>query len=74
MKAVSKNSQNRKTYLKMADNILQTLNCRNLYRLDVNFKIEDNSVASMIGRTAHIQMIESEQLIKALLYKYQDVF
>ena len=39
----------------MADNILKKLHsCHKLYRLDVNFKIEDQSLASMIGRTAHI--------------------
>ena len=54
MEAIEKNSKNRVTYLKMADNILKHLSCRQLFRLDVNFIINDNSVASMIGRTAHI--------------------
>ena len=43
-------------------------------RLDVNFKIQDKSLASMIGRTAHIQMIECEPLILALINKYDEVF
>lgn len=58
----------------MADNILQQLHCRQLLRLDVNFKIEDKTIASMIGRTAHIQMIECEPLQLALVHKYSDVF
>ena len=53
-RAIAKDSQNRETYLQMSQNILDHLQCRQLYRLDVNFKIEDASLASMIGRTAHI--------------------
>jgi hypothetical protein len=58
----------------MADNILKKLECRRLLRLDVNFKIVDNTLASMIGRTAHIQMIDCEPFIQALIHKYSDVF
>ena len=58
----------------MADNILKSLECKKLLRLDVNFKIEDRTIGSMIGRTAHIQMIECEPLIQALIHKYSEVF
>ena len=58
----------------MAENILSSLNCKLLYRLDVNFKMEDKTLENMIGRTAHIQMIECEQLVLALIHKYSDIF
>lgn len=58
----------------MAENLLGSLNCSRLYRLEVNFKIEDKSIGDMIGRTAHIQMIECEPLVLALIHKYSAVF
>ena len=58
----------------MADNILKKLECKKLLRLDVNFEIKDRTLASMIGRTAHIQMIECEPFMKAIIYKYSEVF
>jgi len=57
-------------YLEIADNIVKKLNCQKLVRLDVNFKIEESTFASLIGRTAHIQMIDNEPFIQALIHKY----
>ena len=58
----------------MADNILKKLECKKLLRLDVNFNITDRTLASMIGRTAHIQMIECEPFMQAIIHKYSEVF
>lgn len=63
LEAIQRENKHRQTYIKMTENILGNIQCRQLYRLDVNFKLESASLANMIGRTAHIQMIESEALI-----------
>ena len=63
-----------KIYLEMVENILSSMNCDKLYRLDVNFKILDSSLASLIGRTAHILMIECKPFYLNLIYRYRDVF
>jgi hypothetical protein len=46
----------------MVNNILErpTNKLEVLYRLDVNFNIEESNVDSIIGRTAHILFLENE--------------
>lgn len=60
----------------MVENILGRLKCAKLFRLDVNFNIpkKDYSLATLIGRTAHILMIECDPFLLALIYRYRDVF
>ncbi len=58
----------------MASNILEKLQCQKLYRLDVNFKIDEKNLDSMIGRTAHILLLECETLIETLTNRYQAFF
>ena len=58
----------------MAKNVLSKLNCEELIRLDVNFKIESNNLDNLIGRTAHILLMEYEPLIEILIHKYSDFF
>jgi len=45
-----------------------------LYRLDVNFKIDEKNLDSMIGRTAHILLMECEPFIETLVNRYRDFF
>jgi hypothetical protein len=45
-----------------------------LYRLDVNFNIEENSIDAMIGRTAHILFLENEDLMRMIVARYKVVF
>jgi len=55
----------------MADNMLSTMtNCQKLYRLEVNFKIDESNFGTLIGRTAHILLIECEPLLRALIHRY----
>ena len=61
-------------YLEMVENILNDMKCEKLYRLDVNFKIQDRSLATMIGRTAHVLLIECKPFYLNLIYRYRDVF
>jgi hypothetical protein len=45
-----------------------------LYRLDVNFNIEETNIDSMIGRTAHILFLENEELMKMIVSRYKMFF
>ena len=67
-------SQKSEIYLEMVENVLTEMKCQRLYRLDVNFKIQDRSLATLIGRTAHILMIECKPFYLNLIYRYRDVF
>jgi hypothetical protein len=60
----------------MVNNILErpTNKLEVLYRLDVNFNIEESNVDSIIGRTAHILFLENEQLMKMMVSRYKMFF
>lgn len=58
----------------MAHNLLGESSLDVLYRLDVNFQIEETSFDSMIGRTAHILFLENEQLLKMMVSRYKAFF
>ena len=45
-----------------------------LYRLDVNFNIEETNIDSMIGRTAHILFLENEELLRMIVARYKVIF
>ena len=60
-------------YIQMAHNLLQKLTMQNLIKLDVHFKL-DKSIDSMIGRSAHMQMLENEYFLKLLVYRYPEFF
>ena len=49
----------------MVNNIFSKCNYLDvLYRLDVNFNIEETNLDSVIGRTAHILFLENEELLR----------
>ena len=59
----------------MVNNIFSK--CNNLdvlYRLDVNFNIEETNLDSVIGRTAHILFLENEELLKMIVSRYKMLF
>ena len=59
----------------MVNNILgKTSNLEVLYRLDVNFNIEENNLDAYIGRTAHILFLENEELMKMMVSRYKTFF
>jgi len=59
----------------MVNNILgKCSNLEVLYRLDVNFNIEESNIDSMIGRTAHILFLENEELMKMIVSRYKMMF
>ena len=63
------------TYIQMVNNLLGKCNKLDiLYRLDVNFNIEETNIDSMIGRTAHILFLENEELMKMMVSRYKTFF
>eukprot|EP01016_Furgasonia_blochmanni_P032969 TRINITY_DN3411_c0_g2_i1.p1 TRINITY_DN3411_c0_g2~~TRINITY_DN3411_c0_g2_i1.p1 ORF type:complete len:778 (-),score=192.07 TRINITY_DN3411_c0_g2_i1:19-2352(-) len=62
------------SYIKMVTSLLGSITANTLHRIDVNFKITEKSLDSLIGRAAHIQFLENQALIKMLIYKYEHFF
>ena len=58
----------------MVNTLLSEVPFEVLYRLDVNFNIEETNIDSMIGRTAHILFLENEELIKMIVARYKVIF
>jgi pimeloyl-ACP methyl ester carboxylesterase len=61
-------------FSEMAANILTQLQQPSLIRLDVNFSIRRRSFDAMIGRTAHIEFLDSESLARILVFCYPQFF
>jgi hypothetical protein len=58
----------------MVRNILQEVRCDRLRRMSVNFTIEETSLDSIIGRTAHILFLENSELVQMFLHTHPDLF
>ena len=58
----------------MVNSLLGNVPFEVLYRLDVNFNIEETSLDSMIGRTAHILFLENEELLRMIVARYKVIF
>lgn len=56
----------------MADNLVGST--ERIYRVDVNFKIEENNLDSMIGRKAHILFLENKELLQMIISRYKSFF
>lgn len=61
-------------YHEVASNLLYNLTADVLHRLDVDFKISEKSLDSLIGRAAHIQFLENQPLMRLLIYRYPEFF
>ena len=70
----SKDTNRGNAYIQMVSNLLGGVPFDVLYRLDVNFNIEESNIDSMIGRTAHILFLENEELLKMLVARYKVIF
>ena len=58
----------------MVNSLLGHVPAQVLYRLDVNFNIEETNIDSMIGRTAHILFLENEDLMRMIVARYKVIF
>lgn len=55
-------------YIEMANNLLNRIQAERIYRIDVNLKLKGKSIDSMIGRAAHIQMLDNHILVQMVLH------
>jgi len=58
----------------MAKNIMSNVQANAIHRIDVNFKINEANLDTMIGRAAHIRFLESQPLVRMILYRYDHFF
>lgn len=58
----------------MAHNLLGNTSLESIFRLDVNFNIEEKNIDSYIGRKAHILFLENEELLKMIISRYKTFF
>jgi len=70
---VSKDKQNGNFFIQMAHNLLSRLNVHKVVKIDVNFKLK-RSIDTIIGRSAHLQLLENEAFIKMLVYRFPEFF
>mmetsp|Transcript_38984 Transcript_38984/g.38603 ORF Transcript_38984/g.38603 Transcript_38984/m.38603 type:complete len:312 (-) Transcript_38984:23-958(-) len=61
-------------YERMARNILENVPLNMIYRLDVNFKIQEKNLDSFIGRAAHIRFLENQPLMRMIVSRYSEFF
>ena len=58
----------------MVQSMLDRLNVEVLYRLDINYNIESKGLDSMLGRTAHLLILDNEQLLHMIVNRYRKIF
>jgi len=73
-KEAAKDKDRGSAYIQMVNSMLSNVPFETLYRLDVNFNIEENNLDSYIGRTAHILFLENEELLRMIVARYKIVF
>jgi len=61
-------------HINMVNNLFDNSKIEVLYRLDVNFNIEENNLDAYLGRTAHIIFLENEDLLKMIVARYKVFF
>lgn len=61
-------------YEEMTRNLLAGMNVEALYRLDINFRMPEKSLDTLIGRAAHIQFLENQTLMKMIIHRYPELF
>ena len=61
-------------YINMVRTMMNRLQVTVIYRLDVNFNIEAKNFDSMMGRTAHMMVLQNEELLKMIISRYRVIF
>lgn len=67
-------SSKNEVYERMAKNLLGSVPANHIYRIDVNFKIQEKNLDSFIGRSAHIRFLENQPLIRMIVSRYAEFF
>ena len=65
--------KNGKNYVQMIKNILDKIVVTNVIKLDVHFKLTA-SIDTMIGRSAHLQLLENENFLKIFTNSHPELF
>lgn len=68
-----KDQKNGPRYRKMAQNLLERISVTNVIKIDVHFQL-NQSIDTIIGRSAHIQLLENQEFLKTLVYSYPELF
>lgn len=61
-------------YREMVRNIWANVKPERVRRFDVNFVIAENNLDAFIGRTAHIQFLECQPLMRTLIHSFSVLF
>jgi hypothetical protein len=61
-------------YTEMLQNVLGPLEPERIIRFDIDFDISEVGLDSVLGRAAHIHVIESQELMKMLTHMYPCLF
>lgn len=61
-------------YREMVENLWAPVDPEKVRRLDINFVITENNLDSFIGRTAHIQFLESQSMMKMIVHCWSSIF
>lgn len=61
-------------YCEMVENLWAAVEPSRAMRLDVNFVITEKNLDSFIGRTAHIQFLESQSMMKMIAHNWSALF
>jgi len=61
-------------HMEMAVRVLEGIEIRRLRRLDVSFQAGKKDISSAIGRSAHVDILQNEMVIKLLLFRYPELF
>ena len=59
-----------KAYIKMATKILSNLKTNIVYRIDINFNIQDKNLDAFVGRKAHILFLDDQTIMRMLIHRY----
>ena len=69
-----KNGEKERNQNLIAKNILDLIRAEKIMRIDASFKFEKNGIDKMLGRAAHMQMIENMQMIEMILNECSGFF
>lgn len=61
-------------HMEMALRLLEGIEIQRLSRIDVCFKEGKKDISSAIGRSAHVDMLQNEMVMKLLLFRYPELF
>ena len=65
---------NNELQIEMAQSLLDNLKRTKVVRINVNFGKSGSRIGTLIGRTAHIRMLDNKAFLTMLMYRYAEAF